>query len=406
MTTTAQRLHDTNRMLAPGQRSTPESYEAYCKDNAYWNDLDEASTANGLADATVPASQVLPECVRDATTGEVYSASPGHLVTVAAIVLDNASQLAVHLPWLQTDQMAARTVDGVPRHLPREDVTPQMCTAALRQHVALANGRQIGLNEGIATGQSQAHTVGSAAGRTVVNQSTSSASDGTAPATDTRHMFDNQAWDPNQYPTRFDEHENQTKERHKGFLNMLRAFPEQRQAFRTLHDLITTPLDGDNTIVPPLLPRVDVDVQNYHHFGQTSRCKSRLGIQSGRIIHTVDLLVEKGDNAEEARLGEGNVKDHSDHHQVLHVPKLHVSSRCQHAQCHKLFQQSSGRGARRGFGCMGGNIGSLESFPKLRGVTITTTCRLGRRTNWSRPCRIVESVQQQGDLLRALRPKR
>ena len=126
---------------------------------------------------------------------------------------------------------------------------------------------------------------------------------------------------------------------------------------------------------------------------------------SSRIIHTVDLLVEKGDNAEKARLGEGNVKDHSDHHQVLHVPKLHVSSRCKHAQCHKLFQQSSGQGAHRGFGCMGGNIGSLESFPKLRGVTITTTCRLGRRTNWPRPCRIVESIQQQGDLLRALRPK-
>ena len=139
MTTTAHRLYDTNRLLAPGQRGTPESYEAYCKDNAYWNDMDEASMANGLADATVPASQVLPECSRDSTTGEVYSASPGHLVTVATILLDNASYLSVHLPWLQSDKMAARTVDGVPRHLHKEEVTSEMCEAALRQHVALAN---------------------------------------------------------------------------------------------------------------------------------------------------------------------------------------------------------------------------------------------------------------------------
>ena len=65
-----------NRMLAPGERGTPESYEAYCKDNAYWNDLDEASTSNGLADAAVPASQVLPECVRDGTTGDSLLSIP------------------------------------------------------------------------------------------------------------------------------------------------------------------------------------------------------------------------------------------------------------------------------------------------------------------------------------------
>ena len=48
-------------------------------------------------------------------------------MTVATILLDNASYLSVHLPWLQSDKMAARTVDGVPRHLHKEEVTSEMC---------------------------------------------------------------------------------------------------------------------------------------------------------------------------------------------------------------------------------------------------------------------------------------
>lgn len=237
--------------------------------------MNEASPANGLADATVPASQVLPECDRQASTGKFWTetASPGHLVTAATILLDNASYLVVYPPWLQSDQIAAQTVDGLPRHLLKEDVTPEMCMAALRQHVALANRDHTGSVEGFATGQAQAHSAGSAAGRPVVHQTTSSAPGGTASSAN-----HNQTWDPGRYPTKFNEHENLMKARHQAFLEMLRSFPEQQQAFRTLHELITSPLDGDDTIVRPILPKVDVDADNWYLFGQKCRCKSRLGI--------------------------------------------------------------------------------------------------------------------------------
>ena len=57
----------------------------------------------------------------------------------------------------------------------------------------------------------------------------------------------------------------------------------------------------------------------------------------------MDLLVEKGTDTEEDRVGETNDGDDQDHHQVLHAPKLHISPHRQHAQCYKFIQQSGGR---------------------------------------------------------------